>query len=172
MLEQLIPHLSVNHIYDIDDDALWQAGIRGIITDLDNTLVGAKAPVAPEELIRWLDRLRSLGFRIVIVSNNRKSRVVHFAESLELPFIFRAKKPIRSAFQRALQIIGTEAGQTVMIGDQMLTDVLGGNRMGMRTILVSPISPADEGWTTRINRRLEKIAIYWMKKKGLMPWED
>ncbi|GAA3407618.1 YqeG family HAD IIIA-type phosphatase [Paenibacillus hodogayensis] len=172
MLKKLIPQKNVRSIYEIDVQALWSAGVRGIITDLDNTLVGAKHPEATPELLVWLEALKTMGFKVVIVSNNNRLRVSRFSDPLSIPYIFRAKKPGNTAFRRALGIMELAPEQTVVIGDQMLTDVLGGNRLGLYTILVTPIAPADEGFFTKVNRRVEKAAISWMKRKGLMQGED
>ncbi|WP_371877684.1 YqeG family HAD IIIA-type phosphatase [Paenibacillus plantiphilus] len=172
MFERLLPHMRVNTIYNIDMDALQKQGIRGIITDLDNTLVGAKVPLATPELVEWLDHVRDLGFKVVIVSNNNQTRVSNFSSPLQIPFVHAARKPANKAFHRALKELGLPVEQTAVIGDQMLTDVLGGRRMGLFTILVSPIAPNDEGVMTRINRRIERIALYNLRKKGLWPEEE
>lgn len=172
MFERLLPHVRVNTIYNIDLDALQKQGIRGIITDLDNTLVGAKVPLATPELVEWLDHVRDLGFKVVIVSNNNQTRVSNFSSPLRIPFVHAARKPANKAFRRALKELGLPVEQTAVIGDQMLTDVLGGRRMGLYTILVSPIAPNDEGVMTRINRRIERIALYNLRKKGLWPEEE
>ncbi|NOU95517.1 YqeG family HAD IIIA-type phosphatase [Paenibacillus sp. LMG 31456] len=165
MLNKLLPRLQVNTIYDIDLNALWEQGVRGIITDLDNTLVGAKAPLATPELIDWLKVVAQIGFQVVIVSNNNRLRVSKFAEPLSLPFIYRAKKPTSASFRRALSMMNMRPEQAAVIGDQMMTDVLGGNRMGLYTILVLPIAKRDEGFFTKvINRSLEKAALTWMKR--------
>lgn len=165
MLKKLVPQLRVNTIYDIDLNDLWKQGKRGIITDLDNTLVGAKAPLATPELIDWLKVVGQIGFQVVIVSNNNKPRVSKFAEPLSLPFIYRAKKPTSAAFQKAMHLMKLGPEETVVIGDQMMTDVLGGNRMGLYTILVLPIARRDEGFFTKVvNRSLEKAALTWMRK--------
>ncbi|TVY09053.1 YqeG family HAD IIIA-type phosphatase [Paenibacillus cremeus] len=164
MLNKLIPRQQVNSIYEIDLHALYEQGYRGIITDLDNTLVGAKAPLATPELMDWLKVVGQLGFQVVIVSNNQRHRVSKFAEPLSLPFIYRAKKPTSASFRKALQMMNLTARETMVIGDQMLTDVLGGNRMGLYTVLVRPISLADEGFFTKVNRRLEKAALSMMKR--------
>ncbi|WP_040948299.1 YqeG family HAD IIIA-type phosphatase [Gorillibacterium massiliense] len=166
MLQKFVPRQQVATIYEIVLAELWDKGIRGIITDLDNTLVGAKEPLATPELVEWLKHVQAAGFKVVIVSNNKEARVSRFASPLGIPFLFAARKPSNLAFRRALQVIGLDAEQTAVLGDQMMTDVLGGNRMGLHTILVQPISPADEGFFTRINRRLEKIVIRWMKKQS------
>jgi HAD superfamily phosphatase (TIGR01668 family) len=172
MFERLLPQMRVNTIYDIDLHALKEQGIRGIITDLDNTLVGAKVPLATPELVKWLDVVRDLGFGVVIVSNNHRTRVSKFAEPLRIPYIHAARKPANNAFNRALSELGLQAEDTAVIGDQMMTDVLGGRRMGLFTILVSPIAPSDEGIFTRFNRMIEKVALSRLRKKGLWPEED
>ncbi|RXZ77211.1 YqeG family HAD IIIA-type phosphatase [Paenibacillaceae bacterium] len=172
MFTRLLPDKIVRSVYDIDLNELKQKGLKGIITDLDNTLVGAKDALATPELIAWLDGLQEQGFKVVIVSNNNAGRVTRFAEPLGLPFIYAARKPIGRPFRRALEVLGLKAEQTIVIGDQLLTDMLGGRRMGLYTILVGPVAPKDEGFTTRINRQIEKVALSRLRKKGLWPEED
>lgn len=167
MFESFLPNMRVQSIYDIPLYELQARGVRGIITDLDNTLVGAKEALATPELTLWLDQVRELGFSVVIVSNNNETRVSKFAAPLGIPFIHAARKPRTGAFKQALRQIGLKPEQTVVVGDQMMTDVFGGKRMGLYTILVLPISPADEGIGTRVNRRLEKIVLSRLRKKGL-----
>ncbi len=172
MLEKMIPQLSVNSIYEIDLAALKKQGVKGIIADLDNTLVGAKVAAPTQRLIAWLKQLSDAGFKLVIVSNNNKARVASFAGPINIPFLPRAKKPIGSAFAKALAIMKLPPEQTVVIGDQLLTDVLGGNRMGLYTILVRPVDPNADGLFTKMNRKIEKIVLSALKKRGYMPWED
>ncbi|WP_188892503.1 YqeG family HAD IIIA-type phosphatase [Paenibacillus radicis (ex Gao et al. 2016)] len=167
MFERLLPHMRVNTVYDIQLDELYAKGVRGIITDLDNTLVGAREALATPELVKWLDGVRDRGFKVVIVSNNNETRVSRFAKPLDIPYIHAARKPANKSFRKALTVLGLPAEKTVVLGDQMLTDVLGGNRMGLYTILVTPIAPADEGIMTRVNRRIERIALSRLRKKGL-----
>ena len=164
MLHKFTPWLRVKTVYEIPLEELWKNGIRGIITDLDNTLVGAKEPLATPELIVWLELVKKMGFKVVIVSNNGELRVRKFAEPLQIPFIHRAKKPTNAAFHKALQWMELSAEQTVVVGDQMLTDVLGGNRMGLHTILVLPIALLDEGFFTKVNRKIEKVLLAIMQK--------
>jgi HAD superfamily phosphatase (TIGR01668 family) len=164
LLHKFTPRLRVKTIYEIPLDELWLNGVRGIITDLDNTLVGAKEPLATPELIVWLELVKQKGFKVVIVSNNAELRVRNFAEPLQIPFIHRAKKPTNTAFVKALQWMELKAEQVVVVGDQMLTDVLGGNRMKLHTILVLPIAVLDEGFFTKINRRIEKVLFAIMRK--------
>jgi len=164
LLHKFTPWLRVKTVYEIPLEELWKNGVRGIITDLDNTLVGAKEPLATPELIVWLELVKKKGFKVVIVSNNGELRVRKFAEPLQIPFIHRAKKPTNAAFHKALQWMELSAEQTVVVGDQMLTDVLGGNRMGLHTILVLPIALLDEGFFTKVNRKIEKVLLAIMQK--------
>lgn len=164
MLSKLVPRLKADTIYDIPLDKLWENGIRGIITDLDNTLVGARVPLATPELVEWLKQARERGFQIVIVSNNNRIRVSKFAEPIVVPFISGARKPFNRAFVKAMGLMELEPAQVAVVGDQMLTDVLGGNRIGLFTVMVNPIAVKDEGFFTRINRRIEKLALRLLKE--------
>ncbi|MGG1877636.1 YqeG family HAD IIIA-type phosphatase [Paenibacillus cisolokensis] len=168
MFEMLVPKLRVNTVFDIDLEKLYQQGYRGIITDLDNTLVGAKAPLATPELVEWFKKVKEIGFQLIIVSNNQLERVSKFATPLDIEFVHQARKPTNAPFRKAMTMMDMPADQTVVVGDQMLTDVYGGNRLGLFTILVMPIAIGDEGWFTRlINRRIERIALTRLRKKGL-----
>ncbi|CAI6016104.1 YqeG family HAD IIIA-type phosphatase [Cohnella sp. JJ-181] len=169
MFERLLPDQIVGTVFDIDLASLANDGVRGIITDLDNTLVSAGTALATPELIVWLDKVKSLGFQVVILSNNNLMRVAKFAEPLGIPFIPAARKPFNKAFKQALDLLDLKAQQAVVVGDQMMTDVLGGRRMGLHTILVTPIARSEEGWGTRMNRRIEKIALSRLTKQGLWP---
>lgn len=169
MFKRLIPDQIVNAVYDIDLNDLKARGIKGIITDLDNTLVSAKTPLATPELVAWLDVVRDRGFKVIILSNNNSRRVATFAEPLGIPYIPAARKPTNRAFGEAVSKLGLKPEQAVVVGDQMMTDVLGGRRAGLHTILVTPIARGEEGWGTRINRVIEKVALRRLRRKGLWP---
>jgi HAD superfamily phosphatase (TIGR01668 family) len=169
MFKRLLPDQIVNTVYDIDLNELKARGIEGIITDLDNTLVSAKTPLATPKLVAWLDVVKDMGFKVIIISNNNGPRVSKFAEPLGVPYIPFARKPTSRAFGKAISQLGLTADQAVVVGDQMMTDVLGGRRAGLHTILVTPIALDEEGWGTRINRTIEKIALARLRRKGLWP---
>ncbi len=160
MFGKLVPKSTADSIHDIDLENLRNHGITGIITDLDNTLVGSRIAYATPEVEHWLELAKQAGFKVVIVSNNHKSRVSKFAEPLRIPFIYSAGKPTLSSFRKAMRTMGTSPSQTAMIGDQLFTDVFGGNRLGLFTILVNPVSRSEEALPTRINRIFEK----WIKR--------
>jgi HAD superfamily phosphatase (TIGR01668 family) len=166
VLASFVPDQYVPSIYKINLEALKAKGMKTLIVDLDNTLVESDCRDATPVLLEWLQRTKELGFQVMIVSNNNKNRVSRFAAPLGIPFIHRARKPLSAAFRKAIKELGAEVDSTVMIGDQLLTDVLGGNRMGLYTILVVPISKI-EGFGTKINRRLERIVLSRLEKRGL-----
>ncbi|MCX7570455.1 YqeG family HAD IIIA-type phosphatase [Tumebacillus sp. DT12] len=170
-MKRLIPDLFVESVYNIDLDQLQARGIKGIITDLDNTLVRWDEPDATPRLIEWLDHVRDTrGLKVCIVSNNQDHRVERFAKPLNIPWIAKARKPINAPFHKGLQVLGTTREETVVIGDQLFTDVLGGNRMGMYTILVVPVGE-KEFIGTKVLRMMERIALRILRRRGLIPWD-
>ncbi|TCS83788.1 YqeG family HAD IIIA-type phosphatase [Tepidibacillus fermentans] len=171
LLNYFVPDLYVQSIYHIDLVALKKRGVTTIITDLDNTLVEADSPYYTPKLVKWLDDLQEMGFKVIIVSNNNRTRVSEFADSLTVPYIHQAKKPTKRAFKLALERLQSTVEETVVIGDQLLTDVFGGNRMGLYTILVVPISPKEK-LGTKINRAIERRIMNWLKRRKMIPWGD
>lgn len=171
MLKHFLPNEHVKSILDIKPEDLKEKGIKGIITDLDNTLVEWDRPNATPQLIKWFDQMKKHNILVTIVSNNKEARVKAFSDPLQIPFIFRAKKPLGPAFNKALSQMGIKKEETVVIGDQLLTDVLGGNRSGFHTILVVPVAQTD-GLATKFNRFVERRILNWFRKKGMLQWED
>lgn len=173
LLRQFAAKLYVDSVDQIDLEQLYKEGKRGIVTDLDNTLVGQKVPLATEKCIAFIDRARAIGYDIVVVSNNSKPRVEKFATPLGLKFIHRARKPRKGVFAQALKLMKLNADQAIMLGDQSMTDILGGNRSGLHTVLVRPIAPQDEGLPTHINRFMERIVIRLLTRTGYAhPWRQ
>ncbi|MDM5315804.1 YqeG family HAD IIIA-type phosphatase [Fictibacillus sp. b24] len=171
MLKHFLPDQHVQNILDITPEMLVERGVKGIITDLDNTLVEWDRPEATPELIKWFTSIKEKGILITIVSNNTQHRVKSFSDPVGIPFIYSARKPMTKAFKRALKDMKLKNEEVVVIGDQLLTDVLGGNRLGLHTILVVPVASSDGFWT-RFNRKIERIILSWMKRKGMLHWEE
>jgi len=171
LLKFFIPSIHVKSIYQISPEFLKDRGIKGIITDLDNTLIEWDRPNATPELIEWFKQMEQNGVKVTVVSNNNEKRVKSFAEPLGIPFIPKARKPMGRAFIKALKIMGLSKKEVVVIGDQLLTDVLGGNRNGFQTILVVPVASTD-GFLTRINRKIERKILSTLKRKGMLKWEE
>ena len=127
-------------IYQITGAALKARGIKLLLADLDNTLVPYGVPLPDERLKAWRDDLAAYGVTLFVLSNNRhESRPRIFAEGLGVPYIGHAGKPKTPSFVRAMERMGVTREQTAIVGDQVFTDVLGGNRAGVAAILVEPI---------------------------------
>lgn len=152
------PSEYVRSIYEIDLQVLRERGIRGVICDLDNTLIAWDSAGTDAKLRRWLKDVQAAGLKVCIVSNNGNARVADFAKPLGLPFVARAAKPRRRPFQMAMELLGTDPTETAVVGDQVFTDVFGGNRQGLHTILVVPIS-RREFFGTRLVRMVEQIVL-------------
>ncbi|GMA52116.1 hypothetical protein GCM10025857_34730 [Alicyclobacillus contaminans] len=166
-LERLWPDEYVADIQQIDLDKLRANGYRLILTDLDNTLVPWNHPELPDALVDWLRAVRQRGFSVCILSNNAGPRVNAFAAKAGVDYIAAARKPKQEAFRRALAQFGVPPEAAVMVGDQLFTDIQGGNRCGLYTILVLPIAER-EWWGTRLVRRLERIVLRRLVRKGLV----
>lgn len=153
--------------YSIDFKKYYDKGFRGILFDVDNTLVPHGAP-ADDKAIELFKDLREMGFNTCLISNNKEPRVKPFADLVGSAYIYDAHKPSRKSYMKAFEIMGTDKEQTMFVGDQIFTDVYGANRVGMYTILVKPIHPKEEIQIV-LKRYLEKIVLWCYKrdkKKG------
>lgn len=129
-----------HNIYELSGEALARRGFKLLLADLDNTLAPYGVPLPDEKLKAWRDELARHGVALFILSNNRKEhRPRVFAEELGVPYIGHAGKPKTPSFYRAMERLGVTKEQTAIVGDQVFTDVLGGNRAGVSTILVQPV---------------------------------
>ncbi|HSP22575.1 MAG TPA: YqeG family HAD IIIA-type phosphatase [Planococcus sp. (in: firmicutes)] len=171
MYHKFVPSQYVKKVFDITPQMLLDKGIRGIITDLDNTLVEWDRPEATPMLIDWLRSMKDAGIQVVIVSNNNELRVKSFSDPLGIPFIYQARKPMGRAFRKALKLMNVRREHVVVIGDQMLTDIFGGNLNKLHTILVLPVAQSD-GFFTRFNRLVERRIMKKLKDKGQIMWEE
>ena len=158
MLKIFFPDVYIQSIYAINISYLKKKGIRGIIFDIDNTLVPYDVKEPTKEIIDFFKEFKQKGFKICLLSNNTKERVVRFNEGLEIHAIHKANKPLIYKFKRAMALLGTDKNSTAIVGDQIFTDVFGGNRAGLMTILVSPVSDKDE-WITKVKRGIERRFI-------------
>lgn len=144
-------------VFDIDFAALYQAGYRHIITDLDNTLISYQEAVPTPQIETRFRTLKDMGFDIVLLSNNHTDRIDAFVASLNVKGFANARKPLLCGLKKALRSMpGATTKNTLVIGDQLVTDILGANRLGAYAILVNPIERKTEKWYTRMNRRLEE----------------
>jgi uncharacterized protein len=154
----LTPNLHLNNIFEIDAEQLQEFGIKGIITDMDNTLVPWSDRTVYPRLAEWFAFFKQKGFKICIVSNNSRDRGGKLARELNIPAFWYAVKPRRRAFRKALEQMQLLPEEVAVVGDQIFTDVLGGNRLGLFTIHVTPISEKEFIWT-KLMRMLERLII-------------
>ncbi len=158
----------VKSVKDIDTEKLKEQGYSYIMIDLDNTLLPWGEITFSSEVVEWVEKVIASGFKMCIVSNASGKRVKFLSEKLGLPFIYYAGKPCKGGFFRGLKLMDGNIEGSVVIGDQIFTDILGGNRTGIMTILVTPVKKR-EFFTTRIMRQFEKMAIYLLKRRGFFP---
>ena len=154
----LRPTLLVETAADVDGDLLRSHGIRGVMVDLDDTLLASHEDDIPGANATWIRGLRDDGFRIVLLSNGEPARVARLAEVLDVPAFSLSGKPFPLAFRRGLSALDLPAGEVAMIGDQLFTDVVGANLAGMTSILVRPLS-AGKWPHTRLARHLERLIL-------------
>lgn len=163
MFKKLYPTKYLDSSYSIDYEQLYRSGIRGLIYDIDNTLVEHGMP-ATERAIKLFEQLRSIGFDTCLISNNKEPRVKPFADAVGSKYVYDAHKPSRKNYIRAMELMGTDTGNTYFIGDQIFTDVYGANRAGIPSILVKPIHPKEEIQIV-LKRKLEKIVLFCYERR-------
>ena len=164
MLEKFIPDYSFDNVHKISKEFLVSLGIKGVLLDIDNTLEPYENKKPSEPVLAWLKSLQSVGISIAFVSNNNRKRVDTFNQELGFISYSRAMKPFASTILKAMKKIGTDSKNTVLIGDQMLTDIYGAHNASIRSILVDPIKDKTDLFT-KMKRKLEKIIKTKYEKK-------
>ncbi|MDR7416844.1 MAG: YqeG family HAD IIIA-type phosphatase [Armatimonadota bacterium] len=157
MIRWIVPRRVVHQITEVAPSELIALGIRGLILDLDNTLLAPSEEEPPAEVVAWLEDLRRVGLRTVLVSNALPSRIRRVCGQLGCSAVGGFPKPNPIRLWRAMRVLGTTPPETAAIGDQLFTDVLPANLLGLYTILVDPLHPR-EFLTTRLLRWLERAA--------------
>lgn len=165
ILERFYPDEYVASTYKIPFEKLYEEGYRGVIFDIDNTLVPHGAP-ADERAKKLFARLKEIGFESCLISNNQEPRVKMFNEEIQTRYIFNAHKPSTKNYIRAMEEMGTEKDNTLFVGDQLFTDVWGAKRAGIHNILVKPIHPKEEIQIV-LKRYLERIVLHFYKKQRM-----
>ncbi|MCK4551749.1 MAG: YqeG family HAD IIIA-type phosphatase [Tenericutes bacterium] len=144
-------------VYDIDLQDLWNSNIRIIMLDLDNTLLSYDEYKATSKIHQLFETIKRIGFKIYIISNNKKERVRSFAKQVAARYVYSANKPFKLGFKRALKYANYPNPETVcLVGDQFMTDVLGGRRMNFYVIVVNTIKRKGEKWFTKISKYYER----------------
>ncbi len=163
MLTRFYPDREADTAYEIDYEGLYRQGYRGIIFDVDNTLVPHGAP-ADDRAKALFQRLHGLGFQTVLLSNNKEPRVKSFSDAVGGRYIFKAGKPGTGGYERAMSLLGTIPETTVFVGDQLFTDVWGAKNAGILNYLVKPIHPKEEIQIV-LKRQLERVVLHFYHKQ-------
>ncbi len=170
MFKCFYPDAYVASTYVIPFEKLKEEGVKGIIFDIDNTLVehGVKADDRAKALFK---KLEALEIKACLMSNNQEPRVKSFNEEIGVPYISNAHKPAKGNYLKAMELMGTNSSNTVFVGDQLFTDVFGAKRVGIRNYLVKPIHPSEEIQIV-LKRYLEKIVLYFYKREKKVEKRD
>ena len=167
MFRKLCPQSQAESVSELAPSFFLNQGIKGIIIDLDNTLVPWGEEAIDPEMARWVREMKDAGLKLCILSNALETRVRIVGDFLGLPFVSRAVKPRKSPFRKAMEILGTQPEETAVIGDQLFTDILGGNRLDLYTVWTTPLSE-EEFVSTKAVRRLERLVVRRFRKKGIL----
>lgn len=164
MFRKFYPYMRMDSTYNIPFEEFYEKGYRGILFDIDNTLVPHGKP-ADERAIELFKRLKKIGYQVCLMSNNKEQRVASFSKSVGIDFfIYKANKPSRRAYQFGMKKMGTNISNTLFVGDQLFTDIYGANRVGIKSILVDPIHPKEEIQIV-LKRCLEKFVLRGYNEK-------
>ena len=158
-LERFYPDREEDSAYGLPYEELYKEGYRGILFDIDNTLVPHGAP-ATKKAIALFRKLHAIGFKTVIISNNKEARVKPFADAVSSRYLYKAGKPGKKGYEKAMKIMKTVPENTMFVGDQLFTDVWGAKKAGILTYLTKPIHPKEEIQII-LKRLLEKIVLFF-----------
>ena len=159
MLKKFYPREYYRSAFAIDYEKYYEEGYRGLLFDIDNTIVGHDAPY-DENAVHFFDALKKIGFRTCLVSNNFDSRVRPFALGVGSEYVCNAGKPNPSGYKKAMELIGCDISNALFIGDQFFTDIWGANNAGVYSILVKPLG-GEILMQIKLKRKLEKIVLFF-----------
>lgn len=166
MLDYFIPDIYAQSIYTINYKKLKKNGIKCLLFDLDNTIAPYKV-TEPDQKVKELIARLEADFKVIIVSNSGKNRLRPFKEKLNVDVAFSSKKPLKGKYKKILELYHFKIDEVACIGDQLLTDILGANRMGLTSILVNRVAKY-EMFPTRINRFMEKFILKKLAKQNIL----
>jgi len=159
------PHVRTGSVCDLTADRLVEMNVDAVLVDVDCTLKAYRDDDVSIEVAAWLVALRDAGIKVCIVSNGHGCRIEKLAKVLELPHVAMALKPLPFGLRRAMKLIGADPRRTAMVGDQLFADVLAGRLAGLRTVMVTAISPEQEPWPTQLKRLPERWLMRWLEPK-------
>lgn len=171
MKRLITPTWHVNSLYSLSATDLLNHQIEGVICDLDNTLIDWNEVDATERMIEWIHQLEVAGIQVYLVSNNTNERLEKAIGKHKISYHANALKPLPNGYRHVLQAMELDKKKVVAIGDQVMTDIIGANLQGMRSILVKPTATNDNIYTW-LNRRIERLALKWVGIERNADWGD
>lgn len=162
MFKKFYPTVYYPSIYTVDFSQVYNKGIKGLVIDIDNTLVEHDAPVN-DKAIELFKKFHSIGFKTCLISNNSEKRVKPFAQAVESHYIFNAHKPSKESYENAIKLLELKKSEVMFIGDQLFTDIFGANNVGIKSLLVTPIN-IDPHFYIKLKRFGEKIVMPFYKR--------
>ncbi|GFH42904.1 haloacid dehalogenase [Lactococcus hodotermopsidis] len=171
-IENYKPDFLLNAAYQLNAESLRRHDIRAVFVDLDNTLTAWNNPDGTPEMRAWLAEMKATNIKVIVVSNNKLSRVERAVKRFDVAFVSRAMKPFDIGIKKALKLVDEKPEHVVMVGDQLMTDIRASKRAGVRSVLVRPLVESD-AWNTKLNRARERRV--WRKlieKYGEPEWQN
>ncbi|MCK5762249.1 MAG: YqeG family HAD IIIA-type phosphatase [Candidatus Izimaplasma sp.] len=165
--KKFIPNEFHNNFFDIDFKELYNNGLRLVLTDLDNTLISYDESKPTKKILDKFEELRQIGFEVIVISNNVPSRLNAFLDGTSYKGVGNARKPLLIGLRKALRLADKDYShkETVIIGDQLMTDVYCANRFNSYSILVNPLKKKTEKWYTKMNRKTEVKMLKKIERK-------
>ena len=161
----LKPNIKIDRVTDITVEILNKYNINALILDVDNTLSTHHGEILTDGLLEWIENMQKSGIFLTVLSNSKEKRVKPFAEKINLNYISLGLKPLPFGYLRAMKKYGLKRKNTAIVGDQIFTDILGGNAVGIKTVLLTPIK-LEDGWSFKLRRKLEKVIFKLYKIKN------
>jgi len=171
LYQKCIPSDYVTSIFEIDYENIKKQGIKSLFFDLDNTIIAYDETELSEKHLSFFKTLKE-DFNLVIISNSGYKRVSQALHKLDVFYVYHSAKPTQIGLKKALKMVQTKKEETLLIGDQLMTDVLGASRFGISSILVKAVRKKSDRWMTRINRRIEKSVLKKIMKKEPMLYQE
>lgn len=169
MRKLMMPDYMFKAYDEITPEFLTSLGVKAVLSDVDNTLAPYEQPEPDEKLMAWIKGLSDAGIKIAFISNNEQERLDLFNKNLGVPAYWKSGKPFKKSLLRAMADLGTDKTNTVMLGDQLLTDAWAGNAAGLKVIIVPPIKDKLNLFF-RLKRWLEKSTVRRFKRKHGITW--
>ncbi len=166
-MDIFVPDIYAKSIYTIDYEKLKRNGIKCILFDLDNTIAPLNVDTPDKSIRDLFNELEAMGFKLIIMSNSPRNRLRSFKEILNVDTSASSKKPLPQKYHKIMKMYNFKDSEVAAMGDQLLTDILGANHVGITSILLNPMSNID-GIGTKINRFFENKIFKYLEKRDIL----